>query len=127
MFQNLQTMNITDKDNLIPLTPQTFHILLALSAAQDNGFGIMKTIENDSQGVIRVAPGTLYPALKRLCHFGYIREIGQHSASGRHGVTRVYRITPTGQQVLFLELTRYAQTAELGKLRLQATTPDRVQ
>ncbi len=112
-------MNIRDQDSLIPLTPQVFHILLALAAAQDNGFGIIKTIKEDSQNNVEVATGTLYPALKRLLAYHYVVEIAEHPSSGRHGITKVYRLTAIGRHILAMELKRYEQALQLGKTRLQ--------
>ena len=33
-----------------PLTPAVLHILLALSAKESHGYGIMKKVQQDSQG-----------------------------------------------------------------------------
>ena len=42
-----------------PLTPAVLQILLALSTRERDGYGIMKQVEADSQGKVKMGPGTL--------------------------------------------------------------------
>ena len=39
-----------------PLTPAVLHILLALSTQERHGYGIMKEVESDSQGKVKMGP-----------------------------------------------------------------------
>jgi hypothetical protein len=39
-----------------PLTPAVLHILLALSTQERHGYGIMKQVELDSQGKVKMGP-----------------------------------------------------------------------
>jgi DNA-binding PadR family transcriptional regulator len=57
-----------------PLTPAVLHILLALSTAERHGYGIMKQVEADSQGKVKMGPGTLYGSIGRMTEAGLIRE-----------------------------------------------------
>jgi len=57
-----------------PLTPAVLHILLALSTGERHGYGIMKQVRADSQGKVKMGPGTLYGAIKRLQTQGLIEE-----------------------------------------------------
>jgi DNA-binding PadR family transcriptional regulator len=57
-----------------PLMPAVFHILLALSAGERHGYGMMKQIEVDSQGAVTMGPGTLYGSLRRMLDAGLVRE-----------------------------------------------------
>ena len=57
-----------------PLTPAVLHILLALSTEERHGYGIMKQVESDSQGKVKMGPGTLYGSLGRMIEAGLIRE-----------------------------------------------------
>ena len=43
-----------------PLTPAVLHILMALSTQDRHGYGIMKQVEGDSRGKVKMGPGTLY-------------------------------------------------------------------
>ena len=57
-----------------PLTPAVLHILLALSTGERHGYGIMKQVEADSQGKVKMGPGTLYGSIGRMMEAGQIRE-----------------------------------------------------
>ena len=47
------------------LTPAVLHILLALSTGERHGYGIMKQVQADSQGKVKMGPGTLYGSMGR--------------------------------------------------------------
>jgi hypothetical protein len=49
-----------------PLTPEVVHILLVLSTGERHGYGIMKQVEADSPGKVKMGPGTLYGLMGRL-------------------------------------------------------------
>ena len=42
-----------------PLTPAVFHILLALYRRERHGYDIMLQVKEDSQGQVKMGPGTL--------------------------------------------------------------------
>ena len=65
---------MTKKITNTPLTPAVLHILLALSTQERHGYGIMKQVESDSQGKVKMGPGTLYGSLGRMIEAGLIRE-----------------------------------------------------
>ena len=48
-----------------PLTPAVLHILLALSTEERHGYGIMKQVEGESHGKVKMGPGTLYGSIGR--------------------------------------------------------------
>ncbi len=93
-----------------PLTPAVFHILLALSAGERHGYGIMKEVETDSQGKVRMGAGTLYGSLKRMLDAGLVVESDQRVDPDmpESGDTRriYYRITGAGERALAEELDR---------------------
>jgi DNA-binding PadR family transcriptional regulator len=110
-----------------PLTPAVFHILLALSTGERHGYGIMKEVEADSQGKVRMGAGTLYGSLKRMLDAGLVVESDKRSDSDRSdrsdmpesGDTRriYYRITGTGEQALAEELDRLRHLVTITKER----------
>ena len=65
---------MANKQGHAPLTPAVLHILLALSTQERHGYGIMKQVELDSQGKVKMGPGTLYGSLGRMIDAGLIRE-----------------------------------------------------
>jgi DNA-binding PadR family transcriptional regulator len=91
-----------------PLTPAVFHILLALSTKERHGYGIMKEVEADSEGKVKMGPGTLYGSLGRMLEVGLIRESDKKRDPDMDDERRVYyQITSVGEQALAAELERY--------------------
>jgi DNA-binding PadR family transcriptional regulator len=99
-----------------PLTPAVLHILLALSAEERHGYGIMKQVESDSHGKVKMGPGTLYGSLGRMIEAGLIRESGKKIDPKMDDERRIYyKITGHGQKSLETELSRYQDVVELAK------------
>jgi DNA-binding PadR family transcriptional regulator len=105
------------KDNAkAPLTPAVLHILLALSDQERHGYGIMKQVESDSQGRVKMGPGTLYGSLSRMFDAGLIRE-SDKKVDPKMGVERriYYSITGLGQQAIATELERYREVVAVAR------------
>lgn len=64
-------MNLTPAEEVIPLTPQAFYILLALAEKPMYGYGIIQQCEADSRANIDFDTGGMYRALKRLANWGF--------------------------------------------------------
>ncbi|MEU7753003.1 PadR family transcriptional regulator [Micromonospora sp. NPDC049171] len=91
-----------------PLTPAVLHILLVLSTEERHGYGIMKQVESDSRGKVRMGPGTLYGSIRRMTEAGLIRESDKKIDPTLDDERRVYYgITALGRQTLAAELQRY--------------------
>jgi DNA-binding PadR family transcriptional regulator len=91
-----------------PLTPAVFHILLALSAEERHGYGIMKQVASDSGGQVTMGPGTLYGSLRRMLDAGLIRESDRRVDPAMDDERRIYYgISAPGQAALAAELERY--------------------
>ena len=56
----------------VPLTPAVFHILLALFGQERHGYDIMQRVKLDSQGAVKMGPGTLYGSLDRMIDAGLV-------------------------------------------------------
>lgn len=98
-----------------PLTPAVLHILLALSAHERHGYAIMKQVEADSAGKVKMGPGTLYGSLARMIEAGLIRESDRKTDPAMDDERRIYyRITGFGQRALAAEIERYRQVVALG-------------
>jgi DNA-binding PadR family transcriptional regulator len=101
-----------------PLTPAVLHILLALSTKERHGYGIMKQVESDSQGKVKMGPGTLYGSLGRMMKAGLIRESDKKIDPELDDERRVYyQITGVGQKTLAGELERYREVVAVAKKR----------
>jgi DNA-binding PadR family transcriptional regulator len=93
------------------LKPADFHILLALVQGPRHGYGLMKEVERESQGGVRLEIGSLYRLLARLLDSGLIEE-GLEIERRRY-----YRISRMGRRVLKAEAARLAGLVELTRSR----------
>ena len=71
-----------DPGDLLPLTPVVLNVLLALADGERHGYGIMLEVRERTGGRVRLGPGTLYGAIKRLKEGGVIEESGQRPEPG---------------------------------------------
>ena len=98
------------KRTLTPLTPAVLHILLALFTEERHGYGIMKQVERESRGKVKMGPGTLYGSLGRMMAAGLIREGDRRVDPAMDDERRIYyALTGIGQQALAAELDRYQE------------------
>ena len=108
-----QSQNIANQ----PLTPAVFHILLALADGEKHGYAIMKDVEAQTSGQIKMGPGTLYGSIKRMLAAGLIEESGQRPDPAMDDERRrYYRLTGLGQKVVNAESQRMV---DLVKVALQ--------
>jgi len=99
----------TEPTELIPLSPQVFHILLALADGERHGYAIMQEAESRSGGLVRLGPGTLYGAIRRLLDQGVVEESEERPAPDADDARRrYYRLTLLGRRVLAVEAERLA-------------------
>ena len=91
---------MADLTRYLPLSPQQFHILLALSDRERHGYGIILDVADRTQGALKLGTGTLYTSVARLTDLELI-------APGREDDRRrYYRITALGRAVLAAETAR---------------------
>ena len=99
-----------------PLTPAVLHILLTLSPEERHGYGIMKQVESESQGKVKMGPGTLYGSIGRMMEAGLIRESDKKVDPEMDDERRVYyKLTGLGQKALAAELERYREVVAVAK------------
>ena len=79
-------------------------ILRTLQTEPLHGWAIAERIEQLSKDVLQVNQGSLYPALHRLEHQGWIEAEWRISELGRRA--KYYRLTPTGRRQLAIEPVR---------------------
>lgn len=77
-------------------------ILKTLSLEPMNGWAIAKRIVQISNSVLQVQQGSLYPALHRLEHQGWIRAEWKSSENNRRA--KFYSLTAAGRKQLKSEL-----------------------
>jgi DNA-binding PadR family transcriptional regulator len=94
-------------EQMLPLTPAVFHILIALEGKPKHGYGIMKTVEEITGGKASMGPGTLYGTIKRLLKAGLIEETEEQPDPDLDDERRrYYRLTSLGKRVLHAEVKR---------------------
>jgi DNA-binding PadR family transcriptional regulator len=99
---------MTDATGRAPLTPAVLHILLALATGDRHGYGIMKQVELESQGRVRMGPGTLYGSIGRMMSAGLICESDRRVDPAMDDERRIYyTITAAGRATLDAEVERY--------------------
>jgi DNA-binding PadR family transcriptional regulator len=102
----------------LSVTPAEFHILLALSDLDRHGYAIMQQVADDSGGAVRLGPGTLYTAIKRLLDYGFIREVDTRVDPELDDARRrYYRITAAGRTTAGAEAERMAALVRLARGR----------
>jgi DNA-binding PadR family transcriptional regulator len=98
---------IQKPDDLIPLTPAVFHILLALADSEKHGYGIMQEVMAVSEGRIKMGPGTLYGSIKRMLEGGLIVEADERPDPALDDERRrYYKLTEFGERVVAAEARR---------------------
>ena len=104
------------KSSNTPLTPAVLHILIALSTQERHGYGIMKQVESDSQGKVKMGPGTLYGSLARMMSAGLLCESDKRIDPKLDDERRVYyKITALGREALSAELQRYREVVTVAR------------
>jgi transcriptional regulator len=80
-------------------------ILRTLLLGPAHGHAIAKTIEFNSDDVLQVEQGSLYPALHRLIKRGWISAEGGTSENNRRA--KFYRLTAKGRRQLAVETSKW--------------------
>ena len=84
-------------------------ILKSLSLTPMHGFGVTKRIEQISQGVFKVNPGSLLLAFQRMERGGLLD--AEWRASENNRKAKYYRLTAKGRKHLKLETTEWTRRA----------------
>ena len=83
----------------LPLSEATFYILLALVEPL-HGYGVMQKVENLSNGLVTIGPGTLYGAFTTLETEKLITKVSEIDRR------KTYSLTPKGKLVLSRQIER---------------------
>lgn len=106
-----------------PLKDSEFHILLALADGERHGYGIMLEVEQSTQGSIRLGPGTLYGAIKRMLAAGLIEESAKRPAKDDDRRRCYYRLTRQGRAVAEQEAQRLAELVRVAREKRLVALP----
>jgi DNA-binding PadR family transcriptional regulator len=106
------------KRKLDPLPSAAFQILLSLADDELHGYGIMRQVEEQTRGRIRLGPGTLYSSIQALVEEGLIEEVERGSEStGGAERRRYYRLTSTGRKLARSEAERLADLLRVARAK----------
>ena len=96
-----------DPTEFLPLPRGTFHALLALQEEPLHGYAVKQKVEQLSDGIVRMAPGTLYETLHRMRERGFLEEAAPpEEGRASHAQRNYYQLTSLGRDVLHAEVMR---------------------
>ena len=106
------------KRKLDPLPSAAFQILLSLTDNELHGYGIMRQVEDQTNGRIRLGPGTLYSSIQAMFEEGLIEEVdGSSGQEADHERRRYYRLTSSGRKVARAEAERLADLLRVARAK----------
>src|SRR5215475_10594370 len=101
---------------LQPLPSAAFQILLALAGEDLHGYGIMRQVAEQTDGRIRLGPGTLYSSIRVLLENGLIEELAtREDASAGDARRRYYRLTSAGLKLARVEAEKLADVLRIAR------------
>ncbi|AZB40921.1 PadR family transcriptional regulator [Bacillus sp. FJAT-42376] len=103
-------MTVKKAESFLPLTHTTYFILLALFSPL-HGYGIMKAVEEMSEGTVKLGPGTLYGALGKLEKQQLIEKYGNSLLDQKKN----YRLTKLGKETVRLEYIRLETVTRISR------------
>lgn len=103
------------KQKLSPLPSAAFQILLALVGEDLHGYGIMRNVAQQTEGRMRLGPGTLYSSIRALLEEELIEEVHSRGPSVRDQRRRYYRLTSSGRKLARSEAERLADLLRVAR------------
>lgn len=82
------------------VTEATFYILLSLVPGEAHGYALLKSIQQLSEGRVKLSTSTLYTALGRLLEQGYIERVDNLEPPQSNRPRKAYRLTGAGRLAL---------------------------
>ena len=96
-----------DPRRFLPLSPQQFHILLALTDGHRHGYGIIQRRRRADRGPCASAPARSTPPSRGSKALGLVDESDRRAPPAEDDDRRrYYRLTPLGRAVLTAETER---------------------
>ncbi|MGB2671386.1 MAG: helix-turn-helix transcriptional regulator [Candidatus Acidiferrum sp.] len=106
------------KRKLDPLPSAAFQILLSLAGENLHGYAIMRQVEEQTDGRIRLGPGTLYSSIQTLLEAKLIEELDQREDTELgHERRRYYRLTSAGRKLAIAEAERLADLLRVARAK----------
>lgn len=106
------------KRKLDPLPSAAFQILLSLAGEDLHGYGIMRHVAEQTDGRMRLGPGTLYSSIQTLLQEKFIEEVGlREDVKLGQERRRYYRLTSAGRKLARSEADRLAGFLRVARAR----------
>jgi DNA-binding PadR family transcriptional regulator len=106
------------KRKLHPLPSAAFQILLSLAGEDLHGYGIMRQVADQTDGRMRLGPGTLYSSIQTLLEEKLIEEVDlREDAKLGHERRRYYRLTSAGRKLARSEAERLADLLRVARAK----------
>jgi len=104
------------KRKLDPLPWAAFQILLSLADEDLHGYAIMRQVADQTDGRLRLGPGTLYSSVRTLLEEKLIEEVDR-SADAKPGDERrrYYRLTSAGRKLARSEAEKLADLLRVAR------------
>jgi len=107
-----------DAEELLPLPPATFHILMSLAEEDRHGYAIIQDVAARTDGALKLSAGTLDRSIQRMLEQGLLMETRDRPEPEFDDERRrYYRITAFGRTVAHAETSRLAQLVKLARAR----------
>ena len=103
-------VQLYDPEQMLPLTPLSLGVLLALAQGPRHGYALLKELDRQSGGRLNPGTGTLYAALQRMIDERLLVEAKR--PAGEDARRRYYEVTDLGRDVARAELARLARLME---------------
>lgn len=112
------TSKVNIPGGILPLTPAVFNILLALADGEKHGYAIMLEVEQNTNGEVKMGPGTLYGSIKRMLAAGLIEESGERPDPTLDDERRrYYHLSGLGRRVLVAEADRLLRQIKVARVK----------
>jgi DNA-binding PadR family transcriptional regulator len=106
------------KRKLDPLSSAAFQILLSLASEDLHGYGIMRQVAEQTDGRMRLSPGTLYSSVQTLLEAKLIDEVDlREDIKLGHERRRYYRLTSAGRKLARSEAERLADLLRVARAK----------
>jgi DNA-binding PadR family transcriptional regulator len=106
------------KRKLDPLPTAAFHILLSLAGENLHGYGIMRQVTEQTDGRMRLGPGTLYSSIQTLLEAQLIEEVEPRDPTEqKQERRRYYRLTSAGRKLARTEADRLADVLRVARTK----------
>ena len=106
------------KRKLDPLPSAAFQILLSLADDDLHGYAIMRQVEEQTAGRMRLGPGTLYSSIQTLLEEKCIDEVeAREDATLGTERRRYYRLTAGGRKLARAEAERMGDLLRVARAK----------